>query len=66
MESKAIWWSKTFWANLITAAIAILSLGELRDLLGPNADRYAILAMGVLNVVMRLISSGPVTMTGAK
>jgi hypothetical protein len=61
---KAIYLSKTLWANVIAAAVAILGIEELKTLLGPNALQYFALAQTVLNIVLRFVTTQPVSLTG--
>ena len=66
MESKSLFASRTFWVNVLTAGSAFLAMGELQDSLGPNALRYVILVQAAINVIMRLVSTGTVTVMGGK
>ena len=57
METSKLWYeSKIFWLNILTAAVAMLAL--LADpssaYVPPEAIKWVILAIGVLNVVLRV------------
>lgn len=51
--SKSLWVSKVFWFNVLTAGA---SLAEVI----PVPPKYAGLAIGVINVLLRLVTSTPV------
>ena len=53
--SKSLFKSRTFWANLLTAAVELS--GALSGFLPPGARQ---LATNVLNIALRLVTSDPV------
>jgi len=57
MNSKQWWKSRTIWANVIMAIPVIL------DKLGPNVipAEYSATIVAIVNVVLRLITTAPVT-----
>ena len=63
MESKSIFVSKTFWLNAITLAIAIIGITK-PEILHINADTLLWIT-SVLNIILRYISSGAVSITGS-
>lgn len=58
MDSKSIFTSKTFWANLLTAIVACA--GEFSGVIPPTWAPYIAAGVGVANIVLRLITTGPV------
>lgn len=62
--SKSIFKSKTFWFNALTATGTIL--GTYGGLLGPAALPYVVGATGIINVVLRFMTTQPVTMKGGE
>lgn len=61
MDPKPIWQSKTFWANLITVAIAVTTaIGGLI----PESAAVVATIVGVLNIALRVLTTQPVTLTG--
>lgn len=64
MDTKSILQSKTFWANVVGVIVTLLAMKGIQ--LSPD-DQATIIGgiMLVINVVMRLVSNGPVTITGA-
>lgn len=56
METKTIWKSKTFWANII--ALAIVLLTDFEQLLGSGAD---ITILAVVNIIFRAVTKNGVT-----
>jgi hypothetical protein len=64
MPSKPFWESKTFWANLIIALVAVLELANVSPLpLPEGSGEWLIFAAGVLNILLRFVTTQPVTMT---
>ena len=53
--SKSLFKSKTFWANVLGGAAQLLNLAV--PVIPPP---YGIVAQAVLNVLVRLVTSGPV------
>lgn len=63
MESKSIFVSKTFWLNAITLLLAIIGITK-PEILHINADTLLWIT-SVLNIVLRFISSGSVSLMGS-
>lgn len=63
MEPKPIWYSKTFWFNVITLVVMIA--GALSDpaTYGPEIAKWAALILPVGNVVLRWMTNQPVTLS---
>ena len=61
---KPIYQSKTLWVNLVLFLSALLAMPELTALLGESTLQYVVVAQSALNVVLRLVTSQPVSMTG--
>ncbi len=59
---KGLFQSKTFWVNLITAAVSIGTYVMNSDFLANNPEVVAIggLVIGGLNVVLRLLTGEPI------
>jgi hypothetical protein len=64
MDPKPIWQSKTFWFNVIATGLDVLALTELGGILPKEAAAYITVLQGIGNILLRRISSGPVTLTG--
>lgn len=64
MQPKSIWRSKTFWMNVITAVALILAAPEVLALFGEHTLQFVVAGQAVLNIIMRVLSSAPVSMTG--
>jgi len=70
VQPKEMWRSKTVWANLIVALLAIIA--EIQDVLPAFADilvlpvdatRWLLLVAAILNIVLRRISDQPARFT---
>lgn len=63
MNSKPIIKSKTFWVNIITALVGVVTVLGGSDLIKDNPQIAGIgaTALGVLNVILRLITVSPVS-----
>lgn len=59
-QSKPWWKSKTIWANVISAAVAVLLLVSQSPSFAEYGE-YLALAQGILNIVLRLVTTQPVT-----
>jgi hypothetical protein len=59
--SKSLFASKTFWVNLLAGFIGVA--GEASGLIPPKWAPYIAAAVGVANILLRLISTGPVHVT---
>ena len=55
--------SKTLWVNIMTSAVAVLSYFQGVDWISAHPEVIAVLGtvIGLLNVVLRLVTKGPVT-----
>lgn len=62
---KSLFASKTFWVNALTAVTVLAATPQLTDTLGPDTLKYLLLAQSVANVLLRLITTEPVTVTGS-
>lgn len=62
MNTKPIWTSKTFWANVISAAVAVLLLVSQSPSFEPYGE-WLLLAQGILNIVLRYVTVEAVTLT---
>lgn len=60
--SKSIFESKTFWLNVISIALAIITITD-PALIGVKPETLLWLS-GILNIGLRFISSGSVSLTG--
>ncbi len=56
MNSKPFWQSKTIWANIITAAIAMALLASQSPSLQVYSE-WLLLAQGILNIFLRVITT---------
>ena len=69
-EVKSIFASKTFWVNAIACIAAILSMtghGLPAEIATPEAQAETIAGlMPIINIVLRAITSTPVTVLGNK
>ncbi len=63
MESKPIYQSKTFWLNALTFALAIITITD-PALLGIKPE-IVLWISSVLNIALRFITSGAVTLSGS-
>ena len=52
MGGKALVYSKTFWVNLLGFAVSVAGLVD---------PKYGLPALAVLNVILRLMTSAPIT-----
>lgn len=60
---KSILSSKTFWLNVIGIGIAIISITNPKTI-GVEADQLLWIS-GILNIILRFVSSGEVSLTGS-
>lgn len=60
---KSLLTSKTFWINFVQGAAALVALVQGSDLIAQYPEAVAILGLvaGGLNIVVRLITSEPIT-----
>lgn len=59
---KPIWQSKTFWLNVISIAVAILAITE--PTLLPIDSKWLVWINSVLNILLRFLTNGPVSLLG--
>lgn len=59
--SKSLFASKTFWINLLSGIVTVS--GEASGIIPPAWSPYIAAAVGVANILLRLISNGPVHVT---
>ena len=62
MESKSIFVSKTFWINLIAVLLGVISITN-PEMIGVKAETL-LWVSGVLNIFLRAITVGPVSLLG--
>ena len=63
MQTKSIFASKVFWFNLLTIALAVISITD-PSLIGVSAKQM-LWASGVINIVLRFLTTGSVSLTGS-
>ena len=63
MQTKSIFASKVFWLNLLTIALAVISITD-PSLIGVSAKQM-LWASGVINIVLRFLTTGSVSLTGS-
>lgn len=61
--SKPFLTSRTVWVNVITAIVAFVALPEFQQVVGPDAIRYVVVIQAALNVVLRVITTQPVSLS---
>lgn len=61
---KPFWQSKTFWLNVVTIVLAILTITE-PGLIGID-PKMLLWITGVLNIVVRFLTDQPIAWTGAQ
>lgn len=59
---KPIWQSKTFWLNVLTIILAIISLID--PVLFNIDPKWLLLITGILNILIRFLTEGPVSLLG--
>ena len=64
METKSLFQSKTFWVNLASGLSAVIALID-PSLLGVD-PRWLLLASGAVNIFLRTITSGAVSLSAPK
>lgn len=56
-----IWWkSRTFWVNVLTIGLA--ATNEFTKTVPPKYSEIAIILVGILNLILRLLTAGPVAL----
>lgn len=61
--TKSIFVSKTFWFNILTIALAVISITD-PGLIGISAKQM-LWASGVINIILRFITTGAVSLLGS-
>lgn len=61
LNAKSLFASKTFWFNVVTTALYVIDLGDVKSFLSPN--NYALL-VGIGNAILRYVTKQPVTIAG--
>ena len=63
-QGKPIWHSRTFWINLLTAIAGVLGVFLGSDLIAEHPEVAAglVSALGVVNVILRVITGEPVVL----
>lgn len=61
-ETKSLWKSKTFWFNTISGVIGVV--GQIQGFLPPPALPYVAAVVAVGNIVLRMITDQPVSISG--
>jgi len=61
LEAKPIWYSKTFWFNVITLIVMIAGVLADPATYGPEIAKWAAFILPVGNVILRWMTSEPVT-----
>lgn len=65
--SKSIFASRTFWVNALTIAAAVLAgLSGMTEHIPAEAMPWIVSALGVVNLALRVMTTGPVTLPGDK
>lgn len=57
-ESKSMFKSRTFWVNALTIAASFLP--QVQAMLPPSSQQYVIPVLGLVNIGLRWITTGPV------
>lgn len=60
-DTKTALGSKTIWANIIVIVLGILAMPEVSGILPPESTPYVVIAVGVLNLLLRVVTGTPIT-----
>ena len=60
MEPRPLWKTKTFWFNILSAALLIAALPEFTALIPELWIKYVVFAQAAGNIVLRYITTEPV------
>ena len=60
MNDRALWHTKTFWFNVISAGLLIAALPEFSTLIPELWIKYVVFAQAAGNIVLRYITTDPV------
>jgi hypothetical protein len=64
METKSLFKSKTFWVNLLGGIVT--GAGLVSGIIPENKAPYVVAAGGIANILLRLVTSQGVTVTGGQ
>lgn len=59
---KTLWLSKTFWVQNLTILIGILEASEVVSLVPAEYQGHFLVMIGVMNIILRVLTSMPVTL----
>jgi len=60
VTDRALWHTKTFWFNVISAALLIVALPEFAALIPELWIKYVVFTQAAGNIVLRYITTDPV------
>ena len=60
MEPRPLWKTKTFWFNILSAALLIAALPEFTALIPELWIKYVVFAQAAGNIVLRYVTTEPV------
>lgn len=66
VEKKSFWQSKTLWINVITLVITVLGMAADWTFVTPQAAQIIVFALAAANVILRLLTSAPITETATR
>lgn len=61
-QSKPIWASRTFWVNVLSLAVVVISTVTGWEYLDGQASAFMLAAVNVINVILRVLTGEPVTL----